>query len=467
MTAVGGLLAVAFVLYEWKLAPVPIMLLSSCIIGSLIAGAVVMAMARPGVQYHIGYLVLARSIVGMYGSMVFSPTTVPPLLSVYFRCIFGHNWTDFKNTLPASANVAGPILLCFFIVWLIELPFMFVYPTKIDYLFTIKGFIMPVATFGLFGWCMANGAGIATIDLASAAAAKAQATTPLPGLARYCRKTRDAGWVQGAAVFFSKVVVYFLGLAATASMQGAWGKAYWNIWDFLTAILDHHWTGASRTAVFLVSLSFLFSAMSVNFGGNSIPFGADMTGLFPRYLSIRRGQVLCAVLGAWVVPWELIANAASFLSFLGSYNIFIAPLCAIILVDYVFAHNGNIHVPSLYDGSKSGLYWFSSGVNWLSVFAWLAGVSIGLPGLMAQYQPQAVGLVGKRMYTMGWILTFATAAVVYFIGIKVFPPRIYPAGFGMPANWEYLAKDGREGFFDGEREREGGFSEARVPKSDL
>jgi NCS1 family nucleobase:cation symporter-1 len=47
-----------------------------------------------------------------------------------------------------------------------------------------------------------------------------------PDLARYCRKPRDAGWLQGAAVFVSKVVVFFLGLASTASIQGKWGTAY-------------------------------------------------------------------------------------------------------------------------------------------------------------------------------------------------------------------------------------------------
>ncbi|KAH8909658.1 NCS1 nucleoside transporter [Coniochaeta sp. PMI_546] len=484
----------------------------SCIIGSLIAGLVVMAMARPGVQYHIGYPVLARSVMGMYGSyfFIFIRAIVcivwygiqsyygANLLAVCFRCIFGHNWTDFKNTLPTSAHVAGPILLCFFLVWLMELPFMFVHPTKIHYLFTIKGFIMPVATFGLFGWCMANGTGIASIDLASAAASKVNqplgwsimtginvimgTLSPMlinqPDLARYCKKTRDAGWVQGAAVFLSKILVYFLGLAATASIQGAWGKAYWNIWDLLAAILDHHWNAGARTAVFLVSLSFLFSAMAVNFGANSIPFGADMTGLFPRYLSIRRGQVLCAILGICVVPWELIASAASFLSFLGSYNIFMAPLCAIILVDYAFARKGNVHVPSLYNGTKGSLYWFNGGVNWIGVVAWLAGVSLGLPGLVAQYQPQAVSAAGKHMYTFGWILTFVAAAVVYFVGIKIFPPKVYPDGFDMPTSWEYLAKNGREGFFDGERDvevihspalrdSEEGYSEKDLSKAEI
>ena len=54
-----------------------------------------------------------------------------------------------------------------------------------------------------------------------------------------------------------------------------------------------------------------------------------MTGLFPQYLTIRRGQVLCAILGFALVPWKLVATADKFITFLGSYNIFMAPLCAV------------------------------------------------------------------------------------------------------------------------------------------
>ncbi len=30
--------------------------------------------------------------------------------------------------------------------------------------FSVKGAVMPIAAFGLFGWCMANGAGISAIS---------------------------------------------------------------------------------------------------------------------------------------------------------------------------------------------------------------------------------------------------------------------------------------------------------------
>lgn len=332
---------------------------------------------------------------------------------------------------------------------------------------------MPIAAFAIFGWCVANGGGIGALDVASEAGASVTGTNTLgwsvmsginvimgglspmlvnqPDIARYCRKPRDAGLLQGVSLFASTVVVFFLGIASTSSIQAEWGVAYWNIWDLLDVILDHHWNSGARAGIFFVAAAFLLGVFATNFGANTIPFGSDMTGLFPRWLSIRRGQVLCSFLGIAVVPWKLIANAESFISFLGSYNIFMAPLCAIILVDYAFVRKGNIHLPSCYNGRKGGLYYFWSGVNWVAVFSWLAGVSMGIPGLVGQYQPSIISDAAQNMYKMGWLLTFVTAGVVYFVLTRFVTYRIFPEGRESTIKkWEWLANDGREGFFEGE-----------------
>jgi NCS1 family nucleobase:cation symporter-1 len=121
------------------------------------------------------------------------------------------------------------------------------------------------------------------------------------------------------------------------------------------------------------------------------------------------------------------------------------------ICDYCFGRKGNIHVPSLYTSSKAGIYWYKSGVNFRGVFAWCAGVAMGLPGLVAAYNPTSVSQAGKNMYKLGWILTFVTAFVVHLILIKLFKEKVYPDGYeSLPTKWEYLAKEGREGFFDGE-----------------
>ncbi|EHY58730.1 hypothetical protein HRR83_007454 [Exophiala dermatitidis] len=470
--------------------------LCSCILGSAIAAFAVTALARPGARYHIGYPVGLRAVMGMYGSFVFvclrlmtglfwfgiQTYSGANLISTCFLCMFGSSWKNFENTLPLSADITSKQLVCFFVAWIIQMPLLFVHPSKIQWFFTLKGLVMPFATFGLFGWCMAHGKGITTIDNHSLV--KSSDDVPLgwavmagintimgtlaslavtqSDLSRYCRKPSDAGWLQGLAVFVSKTLVFFLGLAATASIQGAWGKAYWNVWDLLNAILDHYWTASARTAVFVVSLAFYFSAIGSNIGTNTIAFGADLTGLMPRYMTIVRGQILCCFLGIALVPWKILASAQNFVTFLGSMPIFFGPLAAIMITDYFYARRGNIHIVSLYQGEKGAIYWYTFGVNWRGVAAWIGGFVLGLPGLVGRFHPDAVGDAAKNIYRMGWLITFVTSAVLYAVLVTLFPVQVYPARYeGTSRSFEYLGKT--DGFFDDEMVV---FIEGTVPNDD-
>ncbi|KAH0265858.1 hypothetical protein KCU91_g11167, partial [Aureobasidium melanogenum] len=428
--------------------------------------------SRSQISHRLPCARTAMVCIVWYGIQTFYAGNV---LSVMFRCIFGNSWNNLDNTLPLSANVSSKQLLAFFIAWLIQFPFMWVHPKSIHYIFTVKGFTMPVAAFALFGCAMSMGAGLGDMDIASKAGELSSSVTPLgwsimsgintifgglspmlvnqPDFARYCKKPRDAGLLQGLCVFFPTVLVFFLGLASTTSIQIKWGTAYWNVWDLLDVILDHHFSAGARTGIFFIALVFFFGVFVTNIGANSLPFGADMTGLIPKFLTIRRGQILCAILGVVVQPWQLMANASAFLSFLGSYNIFMAPLCAIIIVDYFIIRKGNLHMRSCFSGSKSGLYWYWSGVNIVGVTAWLLGTTMGIPGLIGQYQPEIISLAAKNMYRLGYILTFTTAATVYYV-LRIFiKPRIFPIGReDSPLQWEWLANEGREGFYEDEKE---------------
>lgn len=285
-------------------------------------------------MYGSYFFVFIRAIVCIiwYGIQTFYAGN---LLSVMLRCIFGSSWENFHNALSPAASVTSKQLLAFFMAWLMEFPFMWIHPSRINFVFTIKGVIMPIAAFAVFGWCMVNGGGLSSISLASKGTKTSIAAVPTgwsimagintifgalspmlvnqPDLARYCKKPRDAGALQGVSVFVAAVVVFFLGMASTTSMQAEYGVAYWNIWDLFDAILDHHFGAGARAGIFFLSLAFYFGVFATNFGANSIPFGSDMTGLFPKWLTIRRGQILCALLGVVVQPWQLMANASAFL----------------------------------------------------------------------------------------------------------------------------------------------------------
>lgn len=74
-----------------------------------------------------------------------------------------------------------------------------------------------------------------------------------------------------------------------------------------------------------------------------------------------------------------------------------APLCGIIIVDYVYAKRGNLHIPSLYTSRPGSLYMYTHGVNYRGVFAWFGAVALALPGLVAAYRPELVDQAGKDM----------------------------------------------------------------------
>lgn len=155
----------------------------------------------------------------------------------------------------------------------------------------------------------------------------------------------------------------FLSTATTAAATQVLGKSYWNVWDIYNAILDQYWTASARAGMVFSSFSMMLAVLVTNAGSNSLPVGADLTGIFPKWLTIVRGQVICAVLAPLLVPWKIIALAKSFLTFLGSYTVFLMPICACMIVDYWLIRKGNFHVPSLYVSSPASPYSYYKGWN--------------------------------------------------------------------------------------------------------
>ncbi|KAF5639361.1 NCS1 nucleoside transporter [Fusarium sp. NRRL 52700] len=456
--------------------------LIACIIANLISSSVALALGRPGARYHVGYPVLARSVFGMYGQFFFVwiravVATIwfgvqsyfgSQLLNVLLRCVFGESWWNMTNHLPASAGITSRDLLAFFLFWIIEMPFLAVHPRKIKFLFAAESIICPLACIGVFSWCVSYGGGIRMNSLSSTTEVKGGAlgwamlnginsclgvTSALlvnqPDLTRYTRRPKDAGWRQASSIFLSKTLIFFFGIGATAAVQGKFGHAYWNQWDLLNAILDRFWSPAARTGCFFASFGFALSVLGVNIGCNAIPFGADVTGLVPKVFTIVRGQICCGILSLAIVPWKLLTSGSAFLIFLGSYNCFISPICAIIIIDYFFVKRGNIHTPSLFNPSKGSLYFYNGGWNLKALGCWVCSAVFGIPGLIGAYHPTWVSMAATHIYQTGWVICFSAAAAFYYAVNLVFGAQVLPHGQATSdLAFEHLADS--EGYLEGE-----------------
>jgi len=209
--------------------------------------------------------------------------------------------------------------------------------------------------------------------------------------------------------------IAFIGVAATSAGAVKYGTLDWD-----PMALIAHWD--NRACRFFAAFSFALAALGVNISANSLSAANDLTALFPRYVNIRRGQLLCAVLCWALVPWKILASAGSFLNFMAAYAIFLGPIAAIMVVDFWVVHRGKYDTLALYQ--YHGIYKYTAGCNWRAIVAFLVGVAPNMPGFIQSINPAIDAGVGARPYSFGWLLGFTATALVYgVLEMVVAPPR--------------------------------------------
>lgn len=69
-----------------------------------------------------------------------------------------------------------------------------------------------------------------------------------------------------------------------------------------------------------------YTLLTASVQGNAVAGGIDLSGMFPRYIDIRRGSIITFI-AVWIVqPWQLINKAATFVSVLSSFAVFLSPI---------------------------------------------------------------------------------------------------------------------------------------------
>jgi len=73
-------------------------------------------------------------------------------------------WPSFAHwhidSLPESADISAPDLLCFALFWLASFPLLFVPMSSLRWVFAVKIVIMPFFYVALFTWALTAGHGV-------------------------------------------------------------------------------------------------------------------------------------------------------------------------------------------------------------------------------------------------------------------------------------------------------------------
>ncbi|KIJ54565.1 hypothetical protein M422DRAFT_152716 [Sphaerobolus stellatus SS14] len=365
-----------------------------------------------GARLHIPFAVLNRSSMGF--GLAYWSIFSRAILSCFWQGVQGANggncvtqmiraiWPSYRNIpnhLPASAGITTVGMISYFLFWIIQLPFLLLRPSKLRWFFLLKAIVAPACGISMMIWAFVRTGGGPIFEQRSSLSGSDKAwawlscmnavignyatlAVNIPDFTRYARRPSDT-YVQVIAIPLMFTLIAFMGIVVTSAGAIIYpGNVLY--WDPLSLI--DQWD--NRAAAFFAAFAFAVATLGTNISANSLSAANDFAALFPRYVNIRRGSLLCAIIGGWVcVPWLVLANALSFLNFMSGYTVFIAPIIGIMVVDYWVLHKQKVDVPSMY--RPHGRYWYTSGINWRALAAMVIVIPPMLPGLANAITPNA------------------------------------------------------------------------------
>ncbi|KXT01467.1 hypothetical protein AC578_9556 [Pseudocercospora eumusae] len=432
---------------SWKMA------IGACVLGNTLMGIVITINGRIGATLHTPFPVLARMPFGYYFSY----------FVVLSRCVLAIVWLGVQTTTggqcmevlltaiwPSFANIPNHIaadegittggMVAFLLYFLLQLPFLCIPYTKVQYFFAFKSVIAPIVFLAVFGDTLRRAGG--TIDHSTVIT---QGTTVsgsvlawaffsnlngvlgnyatlglnIADFSRYANKP-SAQNVQAIVIPFIFTIVGLLGIFTAASAQTAYGEVMWNPIEIIKLWMASG-SHASRAAAAFAAIGLIIVTLGINISANSISAANDLMAFCPKYINIRRGQILAAFIGSWAfVPWKILASAAKFLAFLGGYTIFLGPMTSILICDYFLVRRGNVSVPDMYNFHGVYRYHPKFASNWRAVLAFFIGCIPPLPGFInnivkAGEGSTGVSIGGQHLFAIGYIYSFFAAGVFYWL----------------------------------------------------
>jgi NCS1 family nucleobase:cation symporter-1 len=305
-------------------------------------------------------------------------------------------------------------------------------------LFTVKAYFVPTAGLAFFIWAIVRAKGIGPIvhqpgtahgselgwqmvrGIMSSIANFATLIVNDPDFSRFARKPSDALWSQLFTIPIGFAVTSFIGIIVSSSSTVIFGgDPIWNPLDLLEKFLEEGGSG-QRFGVFIIAAAFTLAQLGTNIAANSVSAGTDMTALAPRWLNIRRGGYICALVGLVMCPWNLLSSSNSFTTYLSAYSVFLSSIAGVIICDYYWVRKGYLEIKNLYSGKSTGPYYYTFGISLRGYTAYICGILPNIVGFVGAIgKPVPIG--AKHIYDLNFFAGFIVSSGVYWTLCKVFP----------------------------------------------
>ncbi|KAI7227832.1 hypothetical protein KC330_g8203 [Hortaea werneckii] len=291
------------------------MAVGACVLGNVIMGVVITINGRIGAKLHTPFPLLARMPFGYYFSIfVVVSRTVLAVVWLGVQTATGGQcmevlltaiWPSFENIpnrIPEDQGITSAGMIGFLLYFLLQLPFLCIPYTKVQYFFAFKSVIAPICFLAIFGDTLHKAGGTiyksevitqgTTLqgsvlawaffsNLNSVLGNYATLGLNIADFSRYSNKP-SAQNVQVLVVPFIFTVVGLLGIFTAAAAQPVYGSPLWNPIDIIRHWMDSG-SSAGRASAAFAAIGLIIVTLGINISANSISAATDLMSFCPRF----------------------------------------------------------------------------------------------------------------------------------------------------------------------------------------
>ncbi len=432
----------------------------SVVLGNLIVLIPILLNSHAGTRYGIPFPVLARTAFGVKGA------NVPAILRAVVACgWFGiQTWIGgyaiFKllevivpgiakipPIFPSWVGIGTGEFICFMLFWAINVWIVMRGMDSIRVLETWGSPFLLVIGVALLGWAWlhaggwgpmlsnpaptagarpAGSTGVLGAGLTSAVAFWGTMALSIPDFSRFARSQRDQTIGQAVGLPVTMALFAFIGAVVTSATAVIFGHRISDPVELLARL-------GGPVMIVISMLGLTIATLTTNLAANVVAPANDFSNISPSRISFRKGALITAVIGIFILPWKLYNDAAAYIfAWLIGYGALLGPIAGIMIVDYFLIRKKEIIVDDLF--RRGGIYEYSSGINWVAMIAFVSGVLPNLPGFLGAIGVVHVSPLFSSIYDWAWFVGVAVAGVLYYAGMKLRSSPVRHSSAGVHAS---------------------------------
>ncbi|CAD6648591.1 BAH_G0050100.mRNA.1.CDS.1 [Saccharomyces cerevisiae] len=381
------------------------------IIADLLTILFALANSCPGYDWKVGFTLAQRFVFGIYGSAL--GIIIRILMSIVYYgsnawlgglCVnmildsWSHHYLHLPNTLSSKVAMTTKELIGFIIFHILTAFCYFMKPYHMNYIliWSCVGTFFSMLGMVIYLTKSAHGVGDLFTSTHSTVTGSKKAWAWVYTISYWygsvspgCTNQSDfsrfgssncAIWTGTiVALLIPATLIPVFGIIGASACEKLYGQTFWMPMDIFDNWLTTNYSAGARAATFFCGFCFVMSQISYTISNCGFASGMDLAGLLPKYVDIKRGAIFAACVSWACLPWNFYNSSSTFLTVMSSFGVVMTPIITVMICDNFLIRKRQYSVTNAF--VLKGEYYFTKGVNWRAIVAWVCGMAPGLPGI--------------------------------------------------------------------------------------